>query len=142
MLVYLMGLADIFAGIMFVTGVRPHLIMLFVASFLLMKGTASFLGKPNWKLYILGSTDIAALLLLWNMSILGGATPFVLVVLLFKGFVSFWNLKALRNFSLEITHTIYGIAKRKAMSESINNNMRTLIPKKDYSERTFNKIPL
>ncbi len=155
MLVYLMGLADIFASIMLITGARPHTIMLFVISFLFIKGTASFLGRPNWKLYILGATDIVAIFFLWKGAIFGSIGLLILAIMLFKGFISFWNLKSLRNFSLNLFYIIYIFAKGNVTSKakwknSIENylwsgsakmkNERVNIPKEIYSKREYHNL--
>jgi len=123
MLVYLMGLTDIFAAIMLVTGLRPSLILTYTISFLFIKGIASFFGKPNFMLYIMGGADLISILLLWKGMVLGYMGTAVLFVMLFKGFISFWELKALRNVTLNVIYLFYkafGFVIKTSKSEFAN----------------------
>jgi hypothetical protein len=60
-LVYLMGIADIFAAAMLVTGFKPELVLYFTIAMLLIKGIASFWGRFNPSLYVLGAADLLAI---------------------------------------------------------------------------------
>ena len=109
MLVYLMGLADIFAAIMLVTGFRPSIILPYVVAVLLMKGVASFWSKFNPMLYVLGAIDIVAIFMLWN-GVFSGSFGIALVgLMVFKGFISFWQLESLRNGTFLTAYTIFSI---------------------------------
>ncbi len=109
MLVYLMGLADIFAAIMLLTGLRPSIIMPYVVAVLLIKGVTSFWNNLNPTLYVLGAADIIAIFMLWN-GVFSGNVGIVLVGLMaFKGFISFWQLDALRNGTFLTVYTIFSV---------------------------------
>ncbi|MCD6547639.1 MAG: hypothetical protein J7K22_03760 [Nanoarchaeota archaeon] len=104
-----MGIADIFAAILLITGLKPSFLLAFTASVLGVKGILSFLGRFNLPLYFLGLIDIlAVLILLFNIN-LGIFGIFILLVILFKAFISFWSLKALREFVLTISYIAYKI---------------------------------
>ncbi len=107
MLVYLMGLADIFAAVMLVTGIRPSIILPYVVAVLLIKGVSSFWNNLNPTLYVLGAADILTIFLLWNSAFLGNFRTAILAILVFKGFISFWQLKALRNGTFLTFYTIF-----------------------------------
>ena len=107
MLVYLMGLTDIFAAIMLVTGIKPQFILIFTIALLAFKGISSFTAKPHPLLYIMGGADLFAIILLWQGMVLGNIGTAVLLVMLFKGFISFWELKLLRNATLNIAYLFY-----------------------------------
>lgn len=109
MFVYLMGLADIFAAIMILTGLRPSIIMPYVVAVLLIKGFSSFWSKPNPTLYILGAADFLALFLLWNGVFSGNIGIALVGLMAFKGFISFWQLDALRNGTFWTAYTIFSV---------------------------------
>ncbi len=109
MLVYLMGIADIFAAIMLLTGLRPSIIMPYVAAVLLIKGFSSFWNKPNPTLYVLGAADFIALFMLWNGVFSGNLGIALVGLMAFKGFISFWQLDALRNGTFWTAYATFSV---------------------------------
>ena len=151
MLVYLMGLTDIFTAIMLVTGLRPSIILTFAIAMLAFKGLSSFWGKPNGLLYIMGGADIIAIALLWQGMVLGNIGTAVLMIMLFKGFISFWEIKVLRDPVLNILYVIYKTfrtgAKKVEWKDSISNYVwfgagkikdgRVIVPEQNYPKRGY-----
>ena len=151
MLVYLMGLTDIFAAIMLVTGIKPSFILTLTIALLFAKGIASFFGKFNLLLYVLGAADLLAIVLLWQGMVLGNIGIMVLGIMLFKGFISFWQLEPLRNAVLLPSYVLTKLINKKInkveWKDKISNyiwfgsskikNGRANILKPDYPKREF-----
>jgi len=117
MIVYLMGLTDIFAALMLVTGIKPQFILIFTIALLAFKGISSFTAKPNPLLYIMGGADVVAIVLLLYGMVLGNVGTAVLMIMVFKGFLSFWELKPLRNATLNLIYMIYFVGKAGTISK-------------------------
>lgn len=154
MLVYLMGLTDIFAAMMLVTGIKPQFILIFTIALLAFKGLSSFMAKPHPLLYVMGGADLVAIILLWQGMVLGNIGTVVLLVMLFKGFISFWELKLLRNATLNIAYLFYlgfrtgtKTNKNKWISSAANylwfgstkiQDARVHYPEEDYAQNEYN----
>lgn len=118
-LVYLMGLADIFAAIMLVTGLRIDLILYFTIAMLAMKGIASFYGRINPVLYIMGAADLLAIVLLWQGT-LWQLGSIIVMIMVAKGLISFWEIDLYRNTAINIIHVVYSIFKHVKKSQIAN----------------------
>ena len=106
-LVYLMGLADIFAAIMLTTGLRLDFILYFTIAMLGMKGIASFYGRLNPIMYVMGGADLLAILLLWQSMSLGSLSGIIILIMVGKGLVSFWEIELYRNSAINLIFAVY-----------------------------------
>jgi hypothetical protein len=139
MFVYIMGLADLFTAFMLVTGIKPSIILLFTAAILASKAIPSFLGKPNPILYVLGAADLLALLFLWQGMYIGGVGAIVLMIMLSKAFISFWEMKLLRDSTFQMVTLVlhaFSVAIKKTKfinklwfgTNKLDDNHRKLPP--------------
>jgi len=120
-LVYLMGIADIFAAVMLVTGLRAELILYFTIAMLAVKGITSFYGRFNPIMYVLGAADLLAIVMLWQGSLwqIGNVVVFVMVV---KGLISFWEINLFRNTAVNAIYVVYRIF-RVTTKQAIENKL-------------------
>ena len=110
-LVYLMGVADILAAFMLLTGFRSDILVIFVAAILLIKGIPSFM-RFNLILYLFGSIDLLTVLILSQGTLLISLAVTVGILILLKGVISFWQIDLFKDTVVGITHSVYRILKR------------------------------
>jgi hypothetical protein len=120
--VYLMGLADIFAAGMIVSGLRLDLMLYFTIAMLGLKGVSSFL-KPNPILYVMGTLDLVAIALLLSIFSFGSFTGLLVLFIAVKGLISFWDIAPLRNSVIALvayTCILFDAARRKRVEDYSN----------------------
>ena len=98
-LVYIMGIADILAAFMLLTGVRTEKIMYFAIFMLAYTAFFAFV-RPSPGIILGAFVNIFAIVLLLNLVPFGNIAGTIVAMQLFKGFVSFWELAAVRNFAI------------------------------------------
>lgn len=97
--VYLMGIADILAAVMLLTGARPEFMLKFAVAMLIYTAIFSFV-RPSFFIAFsaLGNLTVSGILL--NAISIGNIAPYIVVFQLFKGYLSFWELNFVRNFTI------------------------------------------
>lgn len=122
-LVYLMGLTDIFAAIMLTTGLRLDFILYFTIAMLAIKGILSFYGRFNPIMYIMGGADMLAILLLWQNMSFGSIGSIIVMIMVCKGLISFWEIDLYRNTVVNGVFAIYNLFRHVKNTELVKNSI-------------------
>ena len=122
-LVYLMGLADIFAAVMLTTGLRLDFILYFTIAMLAIKGIMSFYGRFNPIMYMMGGADLLAIVFLWQSMSFGSIGSVIVLIMVAKGLISFWEIDLYRNTVVNGVFALYNVFRHAKNTELVKNSI-------------------